>query len=125
MNFELWKSLVREIKVLLPLVVDIQWVRGHSGDKHNNAADKLADKSRMSVLHDQLTVVNLGKKTTKAQVKIGCVKMHGQRLIIQIISSEYLRKQRVYRYKYQVVSTLFKIRSTNLLLDDLLVIRIK
>ena len=86
------------------MVVEIQWVKGHSGDKHNEAADKLADKSRMRVLLDPLTVVNLGKKTTKAQVKIGCVKMSGQRLVIQIISSEYLRKQRVYRYKYQVVS---------------------
>ena len=103
LNFQLWKSLVREIKSL-PLVVDIQWVKGHSGNEHNDAADKLAEKSRTSVLLDPLTVVNLGKKTTKAQVKIGCVKMRGQRLIIQIIKSEYLRKQRVYRYKYQVVS---------------------
>lgn len=104
LNVELWKSLVREIRRLRPLVVDIQWVKGHSGDEHNDAADKLAEKSRTSVLLDPLTVVNLGKKTTKAQVEIGCVKMCGQRLAIQIISSKYLREHKVYRYKYQVVS---------------------
>ena len=49
-------------------------------------------------------MVNLGKKTTAAQVEIGCVRMSGQRLEIQIISSKYLREQKLYRYKYQVTS---------------------
>ena len=104
LNVELWKSLIREIRSLLPMVVEFQWVKGHSGIKHNDAADKLAEKSRTSVLLDPLTVVNLGKKTTKAQVEIGCVKMCGQRLEIQIISSKYLHEQKMYRYKYQVTS---------------------
>ena len=90
LNVELWKALVREIKSLHPMVVDIQWVKGHSGNEHNDAADKLAEKSRTSVLLDPLTVVNLGRKTTKAQVEIGCVKMCGQRLEIQIISAKSL-----------------------------------
>jgi len=104
LNVELWKAFVREIKRLYPMSVEVKWVPGHSGDVHNDAADDLAVRSAKGVLLDPLTVVNVGKKTTSAQVKIGCVKMMGQRLVIQIISSKYLRKQKVYRYKYQVVS---------------------
>lgn len=104
LNVELWKAFVREIRRLYPLGVEVRWVRGHSGDRHNDAADELAEKSAKGVLLDPLTVVNVGKKATNAQVDIGCVKMLGQRLIIQIITSKYLREQKVYRYKYQVES---------------------
>ncbi len=104
LNVDLWKGLVREIKALAPLHVDFKWVRGHSGDIHNSAVDKLARKSAKGVLREPLSIVNVGKKTTTKQVQIGCVEMCGQRMVIQIINSQFLRTQKVYRYKYQVVS---------------------
>lgn len=104
LNVRLWKEFVKEKKNLLPLQVNIKWVRGHSGDKHNKVAHDLAQKSALGVLQGPLSVVNVGRKTTKEQVQIGCVDMCGQRMIIQIINSQYLSAQKVYRYKYQVVS---------------------
>jgi len=104
LNAEQWKELVREIKRLSPLPVKFKWVRGHSDNKHNKAAHKLAQQSAKGVLNEPLTVVNVARKTTQEQVQIGCVKMHGQRIAIQIISSEFLSVQKVWKYKYQVVS---------------------
>ena len=104
LNVDLWKELVREIKGLAPLRVDFKWVQSHSGDRHNDAVDKLAKASAKGVLLEPLSVVNVGKKTSSEQVKIGCVSMCGQRIVIQIINSQYLSTQKIYRYKYQVVS---------------------
>lgn len=104
LNAVLWKELIKEIKGLQPHRVDFEWVPGHPGDRHNKAAHKLAQQSAKGVLNEPLTVVNVARKSTEEQVQIGCVKMHGQRIAIQIISSEFLSVQKVWRYKYQVVS---------------------
>ena len=47
-NKELWIELRNKIHVLKMrgITVDIQWVRGHNGNKLNEVADKLALKAR-------------------------------------------------------------------------------
>jgi hypothetical protein len=49
-------------------------------------------------------VSTVRRKTTARSVEQGSVQLTGQRLTIRIITDEYLRVQRCYRYKYEVVS---------------------
>ena len=76
------------------------------------AAFKLAGKSReeqVKALDQILTEApgtsneRKGKKTAKV-VDLGSVEMKGQRLVVRIITSEYLRVQRLTKYKYEVLS---------------------
>jgi ribonuclease HI len=104
LNPELWKELVKQIKNCQPLRVDIRKVKGHSNDLHNRAVDKLAKKSAKRALNKPIAVVAVRRKITSKSVETGSVKMHGQRLKIRIITSQYLSVQRVSRYKYEVIS---------------------
>jgi len=104
LNAGLWKDLVREIKHCKPLRVNFSWVKGHSKDEHNKAVDKLAKKSAKRALKSPLSVVTVRRKISSKSVEIGSVQMHGQRLRIRIITTEYLRVQRLIRYKYEVIS---------------------
>jgi hypothetical protein len=79
-------------------------VKGHSKDQHNKAADKLAKKSAKNPLNKPLSIVNVRRKKTAKSVEIGSVEMRRQRLVIRIITSEYLNTQRTNRYKYEVLS---------------------
>jgi ribonuclease HI len=103
-NADLWKDLVKLIKKFSPLRVNIHWVKGHSKDEHNRAADKLAKKSARSPLNPALSIVDVRRKKTEQSVEIGSVEMRGQRLRIRIITSEYWKVQRIVKYKYEVLS---------------------
>lgn len=104
LNADLWKDLVKEIKKA-PCRVDIRWVKGHSRkNPHNKAVDKLAKQSAAMAVNPPLTVVSVRRKKTKESVSIGSVRMEGQRMAIRIITAEYLRTQRLHKYKYEVVS---------------------
>lgn len=103
-NADLWKDLIKVIRKCSPLRVNFHWVKGHSSDEHNKAADKLAKRSAKNALNQPLTVVGIRRKTTDRSVEIGSVEMRRQRLNIRIITSEYLVTQRVHKYKYEVLS---------------------
>jgi ribonuclease HI len=103
-NADIWKDLVKLIKKVSPLRVNIHWVKGHGKDEHNKAADKLAKKSAKNPLNPPLTVVAVRRKQTDKSVEIGSVEMRGQRLRVRIITSEYLRVQKLVKYKYEVLS---------------------
>lgn len=101
-NASLWKDLVRVIK-RLPKRVDFEWVKGHSKDAHNRAVDKLAQQSAKGVLNPPLRVSSVRKKQTSQTVHVGIVPMRGQTLRIRIITDTYMKVQRVYKYKYEVL----------------------
>lgn len=103
-NADLWKDLIKLIRKCWPVRVDFYWVKGHSKDVHNRAADKLAKKSAKNPLNEPLKIVGVRRKTTDKSVEIGSVQMRRQRLAIRIITSEYLITQRVHKYKYEVLS---------------------
>ena len=83
---------------------NIKWVKGHSKDKYNKTADKNARKSAKNPLHKPLSTVSVRRKKTPKSVKIGSVKMRGQRLSIRIFTTEYLTTHRLWKYKYEVIS---------------------
>jgi ribonuclease HI len=103
-NAEQWKELVkciRDIKIL----VDFQWVKGHSKNLHNNAADKMAKQSAKLPINNPLSIVHVRRKLTSQSVGIGSVEMRGQRMSIRVITSEYLKVQRISKHKYEVISS--------------------
>jgi len=103
LNVEIWKDLCREIQ-RLGVMIDFQWVKGHAKDEHNKAVDKAAKASAKSAINDPLSFVIVRRKKTKEKTKIGSVAITGQRVGIRIVTSEYLRAQKVVKYRYEVVS---------------------
>lgn len=106
LNADLWKRLVKASKHLYAarLRLEFRWVRGHSKDEHNKAVDKLAKQSAKSAINPALTVVQVRRKLSPQRTRADSVTMRGQRLIIRIITAEYLRVQRTNKYRYEVMS---------------------
>jgi ribonuclease HI len=103
LNVEIWKDLCREIQ-RLGVRIDFQWVKGHAKDEHNKAVDKAAKVSAKSAINDPLSIVTVRRKKTKQKTKIGSVGIIGQCVGIRIVTSEYLKTQKVVKYRYEIVS---------------------
>jgi ribonuclease HI len=105
-NVELWKRLTRMLNALhrKRKRFEFCWVEGHSKDKHNKAADKLAKESAKKAINPPLSVVKVRRKLSSKSVEPGCVPMLGQTLSIRVITEYNLKTQRLFRYKYEVVS---------------------
>jgi ribonuclease HI len=109
LNADLWKQLVRayrRVQDLLRLRVEIMWRKGHSSSNpHNKVADKLAKQSAAKPQQNATRVAPVvrRKKSTRMTER-GSVLMLGQKLTIHIIEAEYLREQRINRYRYEVMS---------------------
>lgn len=101
-NIELWKELRKEVS-RVPLRVDIQWVKAHKSNLHNRAADKLAKKSAEVVLNKPFTVSGTAKKWSSQKTTRGCVVPKGQLIKVRVVSWEYIRKVKMYKYRYEVV----------------------
>jgi ribonuclease HI len=109
LNPELWKQLVKCIQNIgIPL--EIRWIKGHSKSEHNRAVDKLARISSKRSFNKPLTHVNVRRKKTDKMVDVGSVEMNGQRITIRVITSEYLSVQRLWKYRYEVISQRCKYR---------------
>jgi len=101
-NVKLWKDLIREVKKA-PKRVVFKWVKGHGTNKHNKAVDKLAKKSANGFLNEPLTIQSVRRKHSKESVESGSVRMEGQTLDIRIITDKWMREQKLWRYKYEVL----------------------
>jgi len=112
LNVPEWKELRRQYRRALERFnrVEIVWVKGHSRDLHNRAVDKLAKKSAREALGKPLHIVSKRRKITSETAEPGIVPMTGQRMTIRIITTEYLREQKLWRAKYEVVSRKSKYR---------------
>lgn len=104
LNADLWKDLIKCFQKIR-MVVEIKWVKGHSRSEHNKAADRLARASATIPFNNPLTHVSVRRKKTNKSVRVGSVEMTGQRITIGIITSEPLKVQRLWKYKYEVIST--------------------
>lgn len=102
-NAEQWKDLVRLLKKS-PQRVHFHWVKGHAKNIHNKAVDKAAKRSAKNPFNKPISVVSVRRKTTNKSVELGSVRMTGQTLTIRIITDQFLKIQRVYKYKYEVIS---------------------
>lgn len=102
-NADLWKRLIKEIKNV-NLRVEIIWVKGHSNDPHNKAVDKLAKKSAKLPLNEPLVQIKLRRKKSKKLTNLGSIEMKGQRISIHIINDQYLKLQKLSKYRYEIIS---------------------
>ncbi len=102
-NADLWKQLIKAVRNATPRRVDIEWVKGHRASTHNKAADKLAKSSAKGQPAPSYGQSSSRNKSSES-VERGSVKLTGQRLTIRIIEDEYLRVQRCYKYRYEVMS---------------------
>lgn len=102
-NAIFWKALLKQVKKIGKRV-EFNWVKGHSKDLHNKAVDKIAKISAKNPLNKPLTIVSVRRKTSNRSTEVGSVKMQGQRFVIRVISAEYFRLQKQYKYRYEVIS---------------------
>ena len=102
-NAEIWKNLVKKSQKL-GMPVHFQWVKGHKSSAGNKAADKMAKRSAKGPLRPPLTIVSVRRKKTDRTVQRGSVILSGQRLTVRIIVTERLNVQKIWKYKYEVVS---------------------
>jgi ribonuclease HI len=102
-NASQWEELIKLI-FRAGKRVEIRWVKGHRKSAHNKRADKLAKASANERGGRRLSVVKVRRKKTDRSVEPGSVGMHGQRMTIRIITDEFLRTQRINKYKYEVMS---------------------
>ncbi len=103
LNATLWKELLHTV-IKCHKRVDFYWVKGHAKNQHNKAADKLARQSSRNVINPPLAVVKVRRKLSGKSVEPGCVPMLNQRISIRIITDEYLKLQKRFKYKYEVIS---------------------
>jgi ribonuclease HI len=105
-NVDLWKKLIKMLKALdrNQKKFKFYWVEGHSKDKHNREADKLAKESAKRATNPPLSVVKARKKLSSRSVEPGCVPMLNQTLSIRIITEYNLKEQKLFKYKYEVIS---------------------
>ena len=103
LNADLWKRLVATIRKTSRRV-DFRWVKGHSKNVHNKAAERLARQSARVPFHKPLSLVHVRRKVSPQSVDLGSVRMEGQRLTIRVITTEHLGVQHVWKCKYEVLS---------------------
>ena len=99
-NAELWKRLIRVLREI-PKRVDFEWVKGHAKDTHNKAVDKLAKGIRegcaqspdwkRAMQHKSALTVSADDYDAR------------RRLSMQIITDTYMRVQKLYKYKYEIL----------------------
>jgi ribonuclease HI len=102
-NASLWRDLVK-LRLKVKKRVYMKWVKGHKDNEHNKAADKLAKISAHYIGRQHLSVVNVRRKISNNPTIANSVKMEGQKITIRIIDDEFLRIQKIFRYRYEVMS---------------------
>lgn len=102
-NAVIWKELIKTLKSV-NCRVEFVWIKGHSKDADNKAADKLAKDSAKSLLKSPLFVVKLRRKKSNQFTKRGSIVMKGQKVSIHIINEEFLRLQKLSKYRYEIIS---------------------
>lgn len=102
LNAERWKELLA-LERRSPLRVRIDWVKGKSSE-HTKAVDELAKTSAERPTARPLSNAAPARKLTRRSVEVGSVPVAGQILDVRIVSEEYLRLPRCWRYRYELIS---------------------
>ena len=103
LNAELWKNLIRTVHKTQKMI-EIEKVKGHSNDINNKRVDKLAKASAKQAYNEPVSIHKIRRKISKQKTSVGSIIMKGQRVQIRVIDSEYLKAQKTYRYRYEVIS---------------------
>ena len=104
LNATQWKELVRLMRKTNKRI-DFNWVKGHKSSVHNKAVDGLAKVSAKKRTKNRISIVDVRRKISSKSSVAGSIKMENQRVTIRIIQDEYLKVQKCYRYRYEIMST--------------------
>ncbi len=106
-NADLWKDFVRAFNKLKKRT-EIEWVKGHgkrqNKDPHNVRADKLAKESAKSPLSKKVHRSSVRRKITDEQTERGSVRIEGQQMTVYVVETEWLRVNKIWKYRYEVAS---------------------
>jgi ribonuclease HI len=98
-----WKELLKTVKEV-GYRVSIQWIKGHAKNSFNKKVDKSAKKSAQGLLQSPLQYTDVRRKVTDKLTRRGSVVMEGQKVVIRIVTSEYQKLQKLFKYRYEVIS---------------------
>lgn len=112
LNAQLWKELIKVCRKIYEThrkQVEFQRVKWHTKweakNPYNTTVDKEAKLSANTPSTKRINIVNVRRKKFKEKkVLPGSVEMLWQRITIYIVEDEYLKIQKIYKYRYQVVS---------------------
>ena len=103
-NVPIWKELVKKADAA-PARVYFEWIKGHSKNPHNKAADRLAKQSANMATNKAPTPRTVRRKRSDAPLVPTGVELYGQNLMVYIESSrDSGPPHRAYRYVYEVVT---------------------
>jgi len=102
-NAESWIQLLKLIKKVGKRV-DFKWIKGHKDNEYNKMADKLAKNSAKKAGDQKISIVRVRRKLSNKATELGSVILGGQKINIRIITDELMRKQKCYKYRYEVMS---------------------
>ncbi len=106
-NADLWKDFARNYRKIHKRV-DIEWVKGHgkgrNNDPYNDMADKLAKESAKNPLSKYEYRSSVRRKTSQNRTIKGSVDIHGQIMELFIVEASWMKEQKIWKYRYQVVS---------------------
>lgn len=107
LNAEQWKELVKNAQKVcarLYVTIDITKIKGHSTNEHNNAVDKLATSSTLRPIKIASPSVVVRRRKGSGTTIAGSIKSSGQTLLVYVVSSEYLKVQKQYSLRCEVMS---------------------
>lgn len=108
LNATQWKELVRlSQRVWWKFRVPVGFIKveGHSGHEHNNAAHNLAKHSRSNpYARVKLSTTNVRRRITTKQTVRGSIRGEGQRLRVRVITAGWLKEQKLFRSRCEVLS---------------------
>lgn len=108
LNVEQWKELIRLIQrvwIKFRVSVEFEKVAAHAGHEHNEAADKLAKRSRKTPYSGiSISTTTVRRRRTKNKTVTRSIRGEGQRLRIHVVTASWLPHQRLYRSRCEVLS---------------------
>lgn len=105
-NAEDWEALAKAYKKARKRYefVEIKWLGGKSKNPHLKAAHKLAQQSAKNATNPDRKVRNVRRKKSQEMVSRGSVKMEGQTLEIYIRNARFLKKTKLWKCTFEVIS---------------------
>lgn len=100
---DIWRHFVREYRKIRKRV-ELEWVKGKSS-AFTKQVDRLAKESAKSPLSRRVHTESTRRKVSAAETIRGSVIMRGQTMTIRIVSAKRMRQQKVWSYRYEVIST--------------------
>jgi hypothetical protein len=107
-NAELWKRFIKHFTGMRKRA-SIEWVpSSHRNrkqkDPYNDRADKLAKSAAQHPLSRREHRSIARRKTTAHKTEVGSIKAEGQMLVILVVTSIWMKVQRLNKYRCQVVN---------------------